>query len=143
MVKLRCQDCGGITEGKKSDVDDSQCECGGNVAVLNSDEDEYVATKCSICKKEITKDDDGDTDGWRCEECDKENICEDCIVEFENAETYYCIDCVREACPSLFKTETKVEYQDRIVEKEVKVYVDKDGTPIDISFNPAKKSKFD
>lgn len=137
MVKLRCQDCGEIIDGKKNDVDELECGCGGSYAVLNSDDDEYEPNTCPICKKELK----GDVDTWECEECNEDGICEDCIIEFENAGNYYCKSCVEEAYP--VKSETKIEYKDRIVEKPVKIYVDKEGVPIDTSFNPNSKTKFD
>lgn len=137
MVKLRCQDCGEVIEGKKVDVDDSSCDCGGSYAILGSEGDEYEPIKCSICKKEIK----GDADTWDCEECSEEGICEDCIIEFESAGNFFCKSCVEEAYPR--PKETKIEYQEKIVEKPVKVYVDKEGTPLDVSFKPMNKSKFD
>lgn len=137
MVKLRCQDCGKVIEGKKADVDDSECNCGGSYAIMGSEDDEYEPQQCPICKKEL----EGDADTWQCEECDEEGICEDCIIEFENANNYFCKPCVNKAYPR--PQETKIEYQEKIVEKPVKVYVDKEGNPLDVSFNPYKKSKFD
>jgi len=35
------------------------------------------------------------------------------------------------------------EAKKELAEKEVLKYVDKDGTPIDVSYNPNKKSRFD
>ena len=136
MVTLRCQDCGRTTEGKKSDVDETSCtECDGSFAVKGSEDDSYETTKCDKCGKEIP----GDVDTFSCDECEDDTICQDCIIEFSN--TNLCKKCIDKEYPR--RLETKVEYKDKIVEKEVKVFVDKEGTPIDISFNPQKKSKFD
>jgi predicted nucleic acid-binding Zn ribbon protein len=135
MTKVRCQDCGEIMDVKVSDIDDTSCDCGGDLARLGSEDDTYEPTCCPICKKEIKPDDDS----YSCDECNEEDLCEDCTQEFENAGVTLCNNCLKD----IVKTETKIEYQDRIVEKEVLKYVDKDGTPIDTSYNPNKKSRFD
>lgn len=136
MVKLRCQDCGNIIEGKKSDVDNSECEkddCGGSFAILNSDDDEYEPTECDHCKKECVAGE------YECDECD-EVVCRECIImELENVTI--CKKCVDKAYPR--KIENKVEYKDRIIEKEVKVFVDKDGTPINSGQDVFGKTEFD
>jgi len=136
MVKLRCQDCGAVTNGKVSDVDEYNCgNCHGSLAVMNSEDDEWEPVVCSNCKKEIKEDEDTFT----CNECDEENICEDCIIEFENSNTFYCKKCMDKVYPHTI--ETKIEYKERIVEKPV--YIKEDGTPIDTSFNPNNKTRFD
>ena len=66
-------------------------------------------------------------------------MCDNCELVFENADVYLCRKCIDKVYPR--QTETKIEYQEKIVEKQV--IVDKDGTPIDTSFNPLAKSKFD
>jgi len=135
-MELRCQDCGKVENLKKSDVDNSSCDCGGDFAIKDSEDDEYEPVTCPICKKEIQ---DAENHTWECEECREENVCEDCIIEFEDAGCFYCKNCVDKAYPR--SSETKIEYQEKIVEKPI--YVDKDGTPIDTTFNPNNKSKFD
>lgn len=135
MVKLRCQDCGETIEGKKSDVDDSSCDCGGSYAIMGSEDDEYEPNTCPNCKKEIK----GDDETFSCDECG-EDVCEDCYIE-DLESVSVCKKCIDEAYPR--PQETKIEYQEKIVEKPVKVYVNKDGTPLDTSFNPNNKIKFD
>ena len=147
MPKLRCQDCGRITEGKNSDVDESSCdgdgkdnECGGSFAILNSEDDEYEPQLCAGCKKEIF---DVDNNSWTCDECDEEPFCKDCIVLFEEANCSYCNSCTDKARGSNPKVETKIveKIVERIVEKPI--YLTKEGIPIDTSFNPNQKTKFD
>ena len=133
MVKLRCQNCGEVTEGKKSDLDDSECDCGGNYAIMGSEDDEYEPTICSICKKEQKN----DADLYTCLECNNVNVCEDCIVKFDEAGCYYCKSCVDKAYPR----ESKVEYKEKIVEKPV--FVDREGNRLDITYRLDNKTKFD
>ena len=132
MVKIRRQDCGKVIEGKKSDVDNNSCDCNGALAVLGSEDDSYEPNECDNCKKDI-----GDGDSHGCDECECDHICDDCMTDFENVSL--CKKCLYKKHPQ----ETKIEYQEKIVEKPVKVYVDKEGIPLDSSFNPLNKSKFD
>jgi len=133
MVKLLCQDCGKVIEGKRADVDESECDCGGSYAVVGSDDDTYEANECDKCKKDVSND-----ETFSCDECGDDNICKDCICsKFENVNI--CRKCLEKESPS--KTEVKVEYKDKIVERIV--YVDKEGVPIDAKFNPINKSRFD
>lgn len=132
MVKLRCQDCGDIIDGKLSDIDELECDCGGSYAKLGSEDDEYEPKICPVCKKEMK-----DDDTFSCDEC-YEEICEECIIDFENA-GQICRKCIDEAYPS--RNETKIEYKEKIIEKPI--YVDKEGVPIDNKFNPNNKSRFD
>lgn len=135
MIKLRCQDCGRIQDGKKSDIENSECECGGSLAVMGSEDDEYEPVECPFCKREIK----GEEDTFTCDECDEENICEKCIIQFESSGNNYCKECIDKAYPR--KTENKVEYKEKVVEKVV--YVDKEGTPLNTTFNPFDKTEFD
>lgn len=84
----------------------------------------------------------------RCQDCgrivegeesdiDEEKTCKECEGYFAVLGTE---DDVYEE-PS--KIETEIEYPKKIIEKPIKVYVDKDGVPLDSSFNPLDKSKFD
>jgi hypothetical protein len=136
MVKVRCQDCGNVEDVKKNDIDDTSCDCGGDLAILNSEDDSYEPTMCSHCKEEIDVDND---ETYECDECGDDELCEGCVHEFENAGVTICNDCLK----GLIKVETKIEYQDKIVEKEIVKYVDKEGTPIDTTYNPNNKTKFD
>lgn len=135
MVKVRCQDCGGIADVKKSEIDETSCDCGGDLAIQGSEDDTYEPEKCPICNEEVNPNDEGES--WTCDECDEENICKDCIVEFENSGNCFCKKCVDEVYPR----ETKIEYKEKIVEKPV--YLNKEGIPLDNSFNPNNKTKFD
>ncbi len=135
MVKVRCQECGEISDVKKNELDETSCDCGGDLAIQGSEDDTYEPEKCPICKKDIKSDEDT----YTCDECSEEGLCEKCIHEFENCGSTICMDCLK----GLVKTETKIEYQEKIVEKPVKVFVNQDGVPIDTSFNPSNKSKFD
>lgn len=135
-MKVRCQDCGLIAELKlKKDetIDDYTCDdCSGDLAVFGSEDDQYEPIKCSVCKDEITEDETN-----TCDECDDDYVCSDCLHEFNCGNI--CMNCLKD----IVKTETKIEYKDKIVEKEVKVYVDKEGIPINTSYNPNVKSRFD
>lgn len=109
---------------------------GGSYAVLNSEDDDYEVIECDHCHNEVK----GNTDTYSCDECNDNTICEDCIIkDLDNVSV--CKQCVDRAYPR------KADYIEKIVEKpievEKKVYVDKEGMPIDVSFNPFKKSKFD
>lgn len=128
MVKVRCQDCGQVSEVKKNEIDETSCDCDGDLALFGSEDDTYEPNKCPICKKEIK----GNEDTYECDECSEEEVCENCGSTI-------CMNCLKD----IVKVETKVEYQEKIVEKPVKVYVDKEGVPLDVSFNPNNKSKFD
>lgn len=135
MVKLRCQDCGSVIDGTTKDIDESECECGGSYALLNSEDVSCEQNKCSHCTNNI-----GNYETYECEECGDSNICEECMVmELKNVNI--CKKCVDKAYHR--KIETKIEYKEKIIEKPTKVFVDQNGASIHKSFNPTAKSKFD
>lgn len=136
MVQLRCQDCGKVIDKSKKYAEENDCDCGGSWAVLNSEDDCYEPFECAHCKRDIRS--VGEGEEYTCDECGDE-VCDDCMVGFENAQI--CKQCIDKAYPR--KIETKIEYKERIVEKPVKVIVDKEGTPIDTTFNPNNTSRFD
>ena len=144
MTKVRCQDCGKVQECKKSEIDDTSCDCGGDFAIQGSEDDTYEPTKCPICGDEVDTNDEEAC--FNCDECNNENLCADCCIQFDNV-GLVCLDCIkakaREQKVKLGEVETKIEYQEKIIEKPVKVFINQDGVPIDTSFNPSNKSKFD
>lgn len=70
----------------------------------DDDEEEEDKKICDGCKKEV--DDLGD-----CSECGLE-YCEDCVVEFEEAEIYICKNCINKVYPR------EKEIVEKIVERE-------------------------
>ena len=73
-----------------------------------------------------------------CNECGQ-YICDEDSIQFENSEYLFCKPCVDKIYPR--QTNTKIEYKEKIVEKPI--YINKDGTPVNTSFVPDNKSKFD
>ena len=106
MVTLRCQDCGKTYDGKKSD--DAECDCGGSYAIKGSDDDSYEETFCANCKKDTQ----GDTQ--ECAECSEEELCNNCVVYFENADITICKECI----------DKQYSVKEKVVEKEVIKYVE-------------------
>jgi formylmethanofuran dehydrogenase subunit E len=123
MVKLRCQDCGEIIDGSYSDIDDSECDCGGDYEKLNSPDDTYEES-------------DKEDESISCNECG-EDAEEGDYIHFEEADVNICRRCIDKKYPQ----ETKIEYKEKIVEKLV--YVDKEGVPIGTQFDLKNKTRFD
>lgn len=130
MVKIRCQDCGRIVATDKIWDENTECsECDGSFAELNSDDD---------CYEEETPEEET----YTCEECG-EDFSDEETIQFKNSELIFCKKCMQKAMPS--SIQTKIEYKDRIIEKPIEkiVYLTQDGTPIDNTFNPNNKTRFD
>lgn len=93
--------------------------------------EEEEKRECNGCGEEFTED-----DLYTCEECD-ESYCDDCCIQFDNTEGIYCKKCIDKKYPR----EKEIEYKEKIVEKPVIKYVDKDEKEISgLSFD---KSRFD
>jgi methionyl-tRNA synthetase len=131
-VTLVCDDCNRkvtMSQEKFEEKDDWYCkECNGIMSEEDKDE------RCFNCKK--TSDDLNE-----CAECG-EYVCEECIIQFDSADNI-CRKCIDKFYPR------KVEYQDKIVEKIVEKpiiqYVDKEGIKInkETFFDPNAKTRFD
>jgi YgiT-type zinc finger domain-containing protein len=130
VIKLRCQDCGRIVDGKIGDkFRDIECsECEGNMEILDSEDDTYNPKNKKVEEEDITCDECG-------EDFDKEEV-----IEFEHVGDI-CKKCIDKAYPR--QSKTQIEYKERIVEKPIIKYIKEDGTPLDTKFNPNKKTIFD
>lgn len=131
-ITLVCDSCEKevtISESNFKEKDSWKCkECGGNMEEQEEDSDD----SCFNCKK---KSDDLES----CAECG-EDICEGCMVHFESASNI-CNKCIDKFYPR------KIEYQDKIVEKIVEKpiikYLDKEGKEVERTFNENSKTRFD
>jgi hypothetical protein len=88
------------------------------------------------CDKKWEEDEDGEVEeNFSCDECEG-TFCEDCVVAFDNSGAQICTSCIEDAYKKLPKrtAETKIVYQDRVVEKIVEKpiiqYVDKEGKEV-------------
>jgi len=69
---------------------------------------------CKICKNELSKDIGGNT----CEECEEENICDDCALYFENAAIHICKKCIDKVYKVYFPKEEETKKQEEVEEPE-------------------------
>lgn len=147
MVKIRCQDCGRIVDVQTGWDTYATCnDCGGDFAELDSEDDLYEEEE-SEEEDEDSDDEDEEEETYECENCEESYSDKKDVILFDldcdDSEYNVCIckKCIDKKYPR--EVETEIKYRNNIIEKEVKIFVDKEGIPIDNSFNPDNKSKFD
>jgi hypothetical protein len=129
-VKIKCQGCGRTITS--DNLDDACKECDGKFAVLGSKDDAYSEDNEEEYEEEFS-----------CTSCGK-GVKEGEYIELPDGDDIgsnfvFCKKCVDRIYPR--KIETKIEYKERVVEKPI--YLNKDGVPLNTTFNPFDKSKFD
>jgi hypothetical protein len=134
MVKVRCQDCGRTVETEKDkDISKLECkECRGDMALLNSDDDTY---------KDDNEDEEESEEVFECEECGEVYSSEEDLIFFKYQEIYICKKCIDKAYPR--KIEVKTEYKEKIIEKPIIKYLNKEGKEVKIESSIESKSRFD
>ena len=142
VEKLRCQDCGRITEARKLDkyhLGTLECaECDGNMRIFGSKEDTYNPNNKDVEEDESDEEDEEET--TICYECGRE-VGKGEYVYFEEEGFVLCKKCIDKVYPR--KSETKIEYKDKVVEKPIIKYVDSKGKVVEPEFYFNEKSRFD
>lgn len=104
------------------------------------EEDRETYGRCAICKQILYEDEEGKEDviSYECQEC-TEIVCENCSLPLENISI--CKKCIEKVYKNNSQKETI--YVDKIIEKEVKVFVDNNGQQIQKGYSFDQKTRFD